>query len=77
MYNLFSHRRQLAETIKTVKMVRQIRDARYLLTKDMSNEEFMSYIRRKAKPANDQAYEFIKKNKNGKRRIHIFSEDVI
>jgi len=50
------------ETIKTVKMVRQIRDAQYLLTKDMSNEEFMSYIRQKAKLANDQAYEFIKKN---------------
>jgi hypothetical protein len=50
------------ETIKTVKMVRQIRDAQYLLTKDMSNEEFMSYIRQKAKLANDQAYEFIKRN---------------
>ncbi len=47
------------ETIKTVKMVRQIRDARYILTKDMSKEEFISYIRKKAKSVNDQAYKFV------------------
>jgi len=50
------------ETINAVKMVRQIRDAQYILTKDMSNEEFISYIRRKAKLTNDQAYKFIKRN---------------
>ncbi|MCP4695828.1 MAG: hypothetical protein GY862_03105 [Gammaproteobacteria bacterium] len=50
------------ETIKTVRMVRQIRDAQYILTKDMSNEEFISYIRKKAKLANDQAYGFVKTN---------------
>ncbi len=50
------------ETIKTVRMVRRIRDAQYILTKDMSNEEFVSYIRRKAKLVNDQAYEFMKRN---------------
>ncbi len=42
------------ETIKAVRMVRQIRDAQYILTKDMSNEEFISYIRKKAKLVNDQ-----------------------
>ena len=50
------------ETIKTVRMVCRIRDAQYILTKDMSNEEFISYIRKKAKLVNEQAYEFIRRN---------------
>jgi len=57
------------ETIKTVKMIRKIRDAQYLLTKDMSNEEFTSHIRQKAKLVNDQAYEFIKVKRKGFKHI--------
>jgi hypothetical protein len=43
--------------INAVEMVRAIRDRMYDETKDMSREEFLAYIRRKAARVLDQAAE--------------------
>jgi len=48
------------ETIKAVEMVRQIRDRQYELTKNMTIDEWMAYIRQTAKEVNAEALEFLK-----------------
>ncbi|MCK4311190.1 MAG: hypothetical protein KAW88_00470 [Candidatus Cloacimonetes bacterium] len=52
------------EVIKTVDMVRKIRDKEYLATKNMSTEELIEYFHKKAKTVNDKVLKYLrKKNK--------------
>ncbi|WP_417910536.1 hypothetical protein [Candidatus Electronema sp. PJ] len=45
--------------IDALAMIRQIRDAEYSKTKTMDNEDFISYVRKKAKVAHEEAMKLI------------------
>ena len=49
------------ETIKTIDMIRKIRDEQYILTKDMSEQEFIAFFHNKAEKANKEALSLLKK----------------
>ncbi|MBC8385252.1 MAG: hypothetical protein H8E57_07010 [Candidatus Cloacimonetes bacterium] len=52
------------EKIKTVEMVRNIRDKEYLTTKNMSKEELIDYFHKKAKSVNDEAIKHFQTRQN-------------
>ena len=54
------------EKIKAMEMVRQIRDAEFEITKDMTNEELKEYYHREARSANEAALKLLKKQKTEK-----------
>ena len=54
------------EVIKTVDMVRNIRDKEYLATKDLSKEELIEYFHKKAKTVNDKVLKYLRTKKNKK-----------
>ncbi len=56
--------------IKTIDMVRKIRDKQYALTKDMSPDELIQFYRNKAEAANKEALNLLKKQ----REFHLKSD---
>ncbi len=61
------------EVIKTVDMVRKIRDKEYLATKDLSKEELIEYFHKKAKTVNDKVLKYIQTKKNNEKNDKKFT----
>lgn len=48
------------ESIKTIEMVRSIRDKQYKITKGMSHKEIISYFHRKAEIVNKRSSDIVR-----------------
>ena len=58
------------KTIKTIEMTRQIRDASYKMTKDMTKKELIKYFQQKSDLLNPDTFKILKERRKNSIEPH-------